>query len=318
MVEPGIGMLVDDGETAKLTLDRNLAHPDPWARAMLNLMSAVQAENNGDVETLQYRLPLAMAGFREIGDRWGIGTTAAAMSTLDSRQGRIEEAIAHLQESRQLMIQLRAVDDECFALNRIGMLRFRLGDLEGARKDIETAVEIAERTGSAMSVAFGMFGLAVLTHHEGNTPKALVMAYQSLAQLSTAPFSPPQVKALIHCGIATLNMSADNPIGAAQRLRDAYQAVLASRDMPVAAVLATGVAEYLLARGDAAGAAEMLGSGVKLRGMEDLSDLDVRRVAGAVRAALGPEDYDRHHGSGRNLTKDAALAQIEIALKIKR
>jgi predicted ATPase/DNA-binding SARP family transcriptional activator len=315
LVEPGLAMVTDDGAAAKLALERNLAHPDPWTRAMLHLMSAVQGENDGDVETMKYRIPLAMAGFRAIGDRWGIGTTAAEAAYLDGAQGRLEEAIAALQESRQLMIQLRATDDECYALSRIGMLRLRQGDVAGARKDVEAALEIADRTGSWMSIGFGTFHLAVLAHHEGRTDQALVLAYQALAAVDRAPFSPPQVKALIHGGIATFNLSSGNVIGAAERLRDAYQAAQTSKDMPVAAIVATGVAELLLARGDAAAAAQLLGAGVRLRGIDDVSDLDVQRVASAARSVLGPDGYARHHESGRNLAREAALNLIEVGLK---
>jgi hypothetical protein len=48
--------------------------------------------------------------------------------------------------------------------------------------------------------------------------------------------------------------------------------------------------------------------------MDDLSDLDILRVAGAARAALGPEDYAPHHEKGRNLTKEAALALLKTSI----
>jgi predicted ATPase/DNA-binding SARP family transcriptional activator len=317
LVEPGLAMVTDDSEGAKLALERNLAHPDPWAQAMLNLMSAILGENDGDIDVMRYRLPFAIKGFREIGDRWGMGTAAGTMAYLYSTEGLLEEAIAALQEARQLMTQMRAADDESYVLCRIGMLRLRMGDPEGARKDVETAIEIAEQNGSSVSVGFGMFNLAVLAHHEGLTVNAIPMAYEALAMVARAPYSPPQVGAIIHCGIATFNLSSGNVIGARERLVEAYKAVHTTRDMPIAAILAIGVAELVLIRGDPAKSAEILGAAISLRGTDDLSDLDVRRVTGAVQAALSPEDYARQHESGRNLPRTAALDLLRTSLKIR-
>jgi len=314
LVEPGFAMLNDDGERANQALERNLAHPDPWARAMLNLMSAVQAENDGDIETLEQRLPLALAEFRRIGDRWGIGTAASILANLYSVQGRVEEAIEFLQEARQLMTQLHASDDESFALMRVGMLRVRLGDLEAARRDVESALEIAERTGSSMSKAFGTFSLGLLAHCDGRTDEARRLAIRALDLVDRAPFAPPQIKASIYCGLSTFDVSDGRLDEAGGWLIKAYEGVLESKDMPVAAVLATAVAELLLARGQPAKAAEVLGAGIQLRGMPDLSDLDLKRVAGAAEAQLGPQDYARHHTAGQNLSREAAMALIKVGL----
>lgn len=317
LVEPGIAMIKDDGQGAKAAVERNLAHPDPWARAMLHLMSAVQAENDGDIETMQQRLPLAMAVFREIGDRWGVGTATGALANLYSAEGRVEEAIAHLQEARHLMAQLRASDDESYASSRIGILRLRLGDLEGARKDFETAISVAERTGSSMSLGVSTCSLAMLAHYEGQTEKARQLALEAEALVDRAAFSPPQVKAIIHCSLATFDISTGSLDDAAQWLVKAYQGVKESKDMPVAATLMTGLADLLLARGKAAKAAEALGAGIRVRGMDDLSDREVKRVAGATRTALGPQEYARHHDAGQQLTREAALALISTELKIQ-
>jgi predicted ATPase/DNA-binding SARP family transcriptional activator len=315
LVEPAIALIADDHERAKIALERNLAHPDPWARAMLNLMSAVQAENDGDIATLEHRLPVALADFREIGDRWGIGTAIAMLANFYSAQGRVEEAIAALQEARELMIQLRASDDESFTLVRIGMLRQRLGDPAGARRDVEAGIAIAERTGSAMVMAFGTSNLAMLVYFEGRINEARRLAFKALDLTDQAPIMPPQVRAAILCGLAIFDLVSGDPDCAARHLVEACKAVKESGDMPVAAVVATGVADLLLARGKAAQAAEMLGAAVNLRGMDDLSDPEVKRVAGATEAALGTADYARHHEIGRNLPRPEALALLETSLK---
>jgi predicted ATPase/DNA-binding SARP family transcriptional activator len=314
LVEPGFAMITDDRDRALHALERNLNHADPWARAMLHLMSAVQAENDGDIETLEQRLPLALAEFREIGDRWGIGTATATLGNLYSAQGKIEEAISALQEARQLMTQLHAADDEAYTLIRIGMLRLRLGDREGASRDVEAALETAQRTGSTMSSSFASFGLAMLAHDRGRTDEARRLAFTALDMIERAPFAPPQVNANIYCGLAIFDIATGYLDDAAAWLHKSYEAVMASRDMPVAGNLATVVADLARARGDFATAAELLGIGVRLRGMPDLGDPQGQRVAEAVQAALPPEDFGRHHDAGQKLTRDEALARLKAAI----
>jgi ATP/maltotriose-dependent transcriptional regulator MalT len=155
----------------------------------------------------------------------------------------------------------------------------------------------------------------MLTHHEGRPAEARRLALEALALIDQAPFSLPQVKASIYCGLATFDIAAGNLDGAAERLAEARTAVEVTQDMPIAANVTTGVADLLLARGDAAAAAEMLGAGISLRGAEDLGDPDVQRVAGVARAVLGLEQYARHHETGRNRSRESIWTLIGNGLK---
>lgn len=284
LVEPAVAMVSDNGEQAMTVLNRNLAHPDLWARSMLHLMSAMHAENNGDTATLQEQLPLALDGFRANGDRWGIGNTVGALATLHSSQGRDEDAITALYEARELMIELGAADDESATLARIATLRLRLGDAKQARRDVESALEIAAGTGSSTSIGLGTFGLAMLANHEGRPAEARRLALEALVLIDQAPFAPPQIKASIYCGLATFDIAAGDLDDAAERLAQARAAVEVTADMPIAANVTTGVADLLLARGDAAAAAEMLGAAISLRGRR----ISATRTCGGWRAPSGP------------------------------
>jgi hypothetical protein len=84
--------------------------------------------------------------------------------------------------------------------------------------------------------------------------------------------------------------------------------------MPVGAVVATGVADLMLARDQPALAAQLLGAGIRMRGLPDLSDPDVLRVSAAARAGLGTQEYEVNVDLGRNLPLADALALIETSL----
>ena len=311
MIEPAIAAFRNEDEAAQELVQRGLDHPDAWARAVLRLMSGMLAANLGDVETMQRRLPQAVAEFREIGDRWGTGIAIGALADVYSLQGDVAGAIEALLEARELLIQMRASDDESYAQMRIGMLRLRLGDLPAARRDIEAALAIGDRTGTPQSRAFGVFGLALLAHYEDRGEDARRLAAEALALVELMPLSPQPLRIGILCGAAVFAIAAGAPEDAVAPLTQAYEAVMVAGDMPAAASVSTGLATLMLAREQPAPAARLLGAGARLRGMEDLSDPDILRVAEAARAQLGPAEYARHFTEGRNLSREDALALLD-------
>jgi predicted ATPase/DNA-binding SARP family transcriptional activator len=312
LIEPGIAALQDDEVTAQALVEQSLlSHSDPWARAMLRLVSGMLAENYGDVETMQRQLPQAMVEFRELGDRWGAGIAVGALAQIYSAQGNVARAIEALQEARDMLLQMRASDDESYTLIRIGLLRLRLGDLPSARRDIGSALLIGDRTGTPQSRAFGVFGLASLAHYEGGRDEARRLAADALALIDLTPWSAPQLRAMVLCGTATFAIAAGAPEDARGPLAAAYEAVLTPWDMPAAAGVGIGLADLMLALGRPEPAARLIGAAVQLRGMEDRSDPEVLRVVAAARARLGPAEYDRRFTDGRNLTRDDALALLK-------
>jgi predicted ATPase/DNA-binding SARP family transcriptional activator len=315
LIEPGVALLRDDNKGGQQAVARNLLRQsDPWTRAMLHLMSGMTAENDGDLEQMEQSFPLALEGFREIGDRWGIGATVGSWAILASARGETEAAVAGLEEARRMMSELRAREDEAYTLIRVGMMRLRLPDLVGARRDLEQAQQIADETNAPLSMGFVKFALGILAHYEGDDEAARRSAEEALVVLGRAAFAPPQINALVLAGLAMLDIHDDRLDVARDRLRAAGVSVRSSRDMPVGAQVCMFAAELMLAEGDAALAAELLGVSAGLRGMEDLGDPEVRRIAAAIEAPLGTEEFTRLRSRGRNLDRAAALALLESSL----
>jgi tetratricopeptide (TPR) repeat protein len=281
---------------------------------MLHLMSGMSAENDGDLEQMEINFPLALNGFREIGDRWGIGAAVGSWANLASARGDTEAAITALEEARRMMTDLRAKEDEAYSLIRIGVMRLRLPDLEGARRDIEAGLRIADESGAPTSVAFANFGMAVLAHLEGRDDEARQLAEGALATLDRAPFAPPQVKAVILAGLATYDIEQGSLGPARARLAAAFECVRATRDMPVGAIVSNATAHLLAAGGQPERAAELLGVSVSLRGMEDWGDHELRRISATIEAELGTEDYARIRAQGQRLSRTDGLALLESSL----
>jgi hypothetical protein len=69
-------------------------------------------------------------------------------------------------------------------------------------------------------------------------------------------------------------------------------------------------AAVAVAGGDPGRAAELLGVAETLRGMPDEADLDLRRITGAARAALGGPAFDRAYRRGTARPREQVLAAL--------
>jgi len=316
LAEPIMAMLRDDEGEAQRAVDRNLDHPDPWSRAMLYLMSTLIAENDGDLGLAGRRLPLALEGFRQLGDRWGMGTSLAMAGQLHSLNGDTEAAITALEEARTMLAELQAREDQVFTLIRIATMRLRAPepDFEAIRRDLNAAQQIGQTSGSSTSLAFAQFGLSVLAYYEGRLPKAQELAAEALALIDQGPYAPPQFKAMILSGLAGFDVAQGNRAQARPRLQEALKLARGARDMPVIATICTVAADLNLSGGDPRAAAELLGVGIALRGIEDLGDPELKRIAAEAGAALGGPEYARARSRGMALSRDEALTRLESSL----
>jgi predicted ATPase/DNA-binding SARP family transcriptional activator len=314
LVEPGMAIFADDMPGGMAAIERNLAHEDPWVRAMLHLMVGMFAENDGDLELMRREIPLAIEGFRAVGDRWGLGTSMGALANVHSMDGDSEGAIAELREARRLMQELRATDDASYTAARLAMMRARTGDLAGARRDITALLEAGPDHGSHVE-ALATFSLGVLDRMEGDYALARERHEIALAFITANTLAAPQVAATIHCGLAYLDLIDGDPDAARTHLARAWDKALAARDMPIAALVAVGIAGTALARGDATAAAESLGASSALRGGEDAGDPDLRRLVAATREALGDAAYDVAWKRGRGLSRQDTFTLLTDQLR---
>jgi predicted ATPase/DNA-binding SARP family transcriptional activator len=314
LIKPGISLFQNDGQDAWSAIEANLDHPDPWARAMLHMMGAMIGENDGEIDRLDHHLPLALSGFRELGDRWGMGAALASVAVRAGAEGNLTGAIEALDEARQMMHQLTARDDESHSLVRMGMLRLRNNDIQGARRDIETAMQLADDSGVSVSSAYAQFGMAMLAHHDGNTIEARRLAEAALVRIDRAAFVPPQITAMILSGLAAFDIAIGDLDAARGRLGEALQIAHNVKDMPVVSLVCTTFADLMLVMGDPARAAELLGAGINLRGMEDLGDIEVHRISTAAEAVLGAEEFARCKARGRALDRESIRILMESCI----
>ena len=211
LVGPGAAMLADDTAGALASIEHNLAHPDPWARAVLVAMRSAIDENDGDVVALRHDVRDAYERFAEIGDRWGMANTIMGLGGVLLMDGDVPGAIEAFETSMTLLTELRASEDMSQALIRISMARVRLGDVDGARRDVARALEVAEDRRSPEMAGFARHGLGDLARHTGDLDAAQAYYAEALADLDRAAHGPGQIRAVAHSGMALVDIARDRP-----------------------------------------------------------------------------------------------------------
>ena len=309
LVEPGLAMMSGDFAGATAAIERLSARAEPWARAALHLFAGLLAENDGDPALARREMPLALEGFRAVGDRWGMGGALGSLSAILPYEGRIEEALAMAEEAAVCMQELGAVDDAASLRLRALMLRARLGQTRGVREAIEAMVRDADEQVSRQSLAFAFSGLAELDRREGHLAAARAHALEGLARVDGVAGQPPQIEAIVCAGLARVDAALGRHDEARAWLRRPQVAAAVAFDMPVAAMVTVAAAEVALAAGDAAVAARLLGAADALRGSADVSVSDADALLASLQAALG-RGADDAVAAGRGLDRKDALALL--------
>lgn len=315
LMRPVMAMFANDFPRARRLTEEGLSHADPWIAAALRSFRAALAENDGDVDTMRVETERAVAEFRRLGERWGLANSLQMLGMLESMEGNLDGAIATFEEALTLVVEMGAREDQALMQVRLASLWIRKGDLDTAREHVRRAQEMSEATGSTMEALFASSVLAECARFAGDTVEARRIVDDATHRLSQIPVTHPiagHARALMLSIAGKQDLADGDPGRARDRLREAYEAALGTKDMPIVAAVGVGVADLAASDGNAAGAAEMLGAAARLRGAADLTDLDIRRISAALRAVLGAA-FEERYAAGRALDRDAAIARLNPA-----
>ncbi|TDC26958.1 AfsR/SARP family transcriptional regulator [Streptomyces sp. 8K308] len=312
-LQPALAMF-DDRTVDGLRLSAAaLDHPDPWTRAMLRLLRAAIRENDGDPGGVWEELGPAVAGFREAGDRWGLGMALTTLGELRRQRGELDEARAALTEALRLMSELRAESDIHQLRALLAVVRAEQGELDSVRQELMALAEEADRRGAGYRVGHLRLALGDLARRAGDTAEARKHFETAMRHVNRRTFVQPQLSALVRAGLAMVAMAENDPGAAGALLRPALEEAITAWDMPVAARVGVAVARLCEERGEPALAAETLGAAEALRGMPELGSRDATTLAVRLPAALGAESYAAALGRGRGLDRDAAINVLRAA-----
>jgi predicted ATPase/DNA-binding SARP family transcriptional activator len=308
---PALRAIFRNDEAAGLAGARQLAdHPDPWVRALGHAIRGALFVNLGEVAAAEAELERGLAGFRELGERWGMGQVLFARAQLSAARGQRDVAVAALEEAREILEQLGDREDVGQLVIRMAAERARAGDMEQARELLAAGDRIAHEVGAEDQKLFVRHLLAEIARWQGRLDEARERLDAVLADLERSGSPIDQRHAMMLVSKAELELAAGDVDGAHRWYRRALSRALESRDRPVIARVVELLADIALAEGDAERATALLGTAELLRGMRDEADVDVVRVHATARAALGEEGFALAHRRGTARSREEVLAEL--------
>ncbi|HEY6790646.1 MAG TPA: hypothetical protein VI365_25395, partial [Trebonia sp.] len=316
LLRPGYAMFTQDSERARRYIDEALASQDEWVVAAMWLVSALLAENSGDMDTVRSASAQALARFRALGERWGLSSALRMVANIQVLDGDLDGAAEAFSESGHMLNEMGSRDDESHMRMQLANIAARRGDLTAAREFYQAALEAAESDQMGMDVPVASAGYAMFEVTVGNAELARPLnaaAEQGLARLSSGhPARQHMVAVVAASGLMLALADGDLPL-ARERAATMHQAARASEDMPLTATTGGVVACLAHALGQPERAARMLGACAAVRGEEDPTDLMVTHFGSRFLAALGPDAYGRAYRAGTELSRTEALALLDPA-----
>jgi predicted ATPase/DNA-binding SARP family transcriptional activator len=290
-------------------------HPDPWVRALAHSVAGALLVNLGEVAEAEAQLDRALGGFRELGERWGLGQVLLARAELSAGRGQRDAAVAALEEAREIFEGIGDREDVGQLVIRLALERARAGETGQAEELLAVADRIAHEVGAEDQKFFVRHIRAEIARWLGRLDEARERLDAVVADFERSGNPIGQRHAILLVSKGELEVAAGDLDGARRCYRRALEKALAANDRPVIARVVELHADIALAGGDPERAAALLGTAEVLRGMADEADVDVARVRAAARAALGDEGFAQVYRRGTARPREELLAALEAEVR---
>jgi ATP/maltotriose-dependent transcriptional regulator MalT len=314
LLRVAVAFFAGDAERSQRYVAEALESGSDWTAASVLMFRGSMAENTGDLAAMRTDITKALSEFRRLGERWGTASSLRALAQLHTVDGDLDAAEACYLEALDLMTQLSSSDDEGFLRVRLADLRIRRGDMDGAREQLRRAHDATEKTGSAVESVFTLCMTALVELEAGNKPEADRLYALTQARARTIPPHHPiqgHAMSLILVMSASFALRSGELADAHRWLDEAFPIALATTDMPIVANVGVTSARLEAIDGDPAVAARMLGASAVLRGAEDSTALDIKRLTADLTERLGADGFAAAYAAGRALTRDEAIALLD-------
>jgi hypothetical protein len=309
MAQPMLALFSGDGDSALTVIETYTTMADPWMRAAGWLYRSTHCLALGRLDDTESDCRTALAQFRVLGDAWGIAVSLMQSAELAQVRGDYATAVAALEESAEIGLELQAWGDMGYIIGMLAAARARAGDLDRAREDMRRAERAIAEVASTGTDEWILFTSAEIAWRAGDLATADRYCAASLAEIEGKRIVWFQgMRAQAEAMQAVIALAA----GDAGRCREHLRAALAAaRDWVELPPLATAIdacAAYALdVSGDAATAAALLGAAHSIRGAFNEASLTAPRVREAARRSLGEAGFGAAYQRGRELSKQAAV-----------
>ncbi|MEV4508154.1 BTAD domain-containing putative transcriptional regulator [Dactylosporangium sp. NPDC049525] len=231
--------------------------PDTYVQGFGFFFRSMMNENRGALAEAIADAALAYRRFEEVGDHWGMGTSA---QIIGGRGG--PEAHEWLRHSERHMDLLGAVEDLSSIRVMLDARAAFAGDTAAAARLRAVALAPGSHESDA-GLAHLVLGQLALMH--GDHDEVMARAARVLAAVEEIGAGVPQVRVLYRSAVAMLFLRLSDPDRAAQLLRQGESEALSTYDIPILGAWALGGAALAAYRG-AAFAEELWTLGLRLGG----------------------------------------------------
>ncbi|MFI6075501.1 BTAD domain-containing putative transcriptional regulator [Actinoplanes sp. NPDC051343] len=276
--------------------------PDPWLRATARMITAHLRLNFGQSsESAAADMREALAGFRAIGERWGIGFSLSALGDMAAADGDFAQAVRWQYEALALVREVGIREDLPQMEVKLAHQLWMAGELAEARRMLKQSRQSAEEIGLPEVLASVQSGYATFARLEGNLDEARAAVAVAAERMENPTFAP-QFRAQTRSTMGSIEAAAGDFSAARSHHAAALRLAVASRDQPVIAFALVGVADLALRQGDPEQAAFLLGAADAVRGSRDRSVPDTDRIIVQARAALGDAGFADAYGKAAEVT----------------
>jgi tetratricopeptide (TPR) repeat protein len=303
---PMLAFFSRDMELAAREVRRVLAGGDAWSRAAAHWVEGFLLGDAGDLAGAEQARKDALAGFEEVGDRWGMAMTLAMYADELSRAGESAEAIRIYRRGLALAAELRSEDDVVQQLCRLAMERSRIGDLVGAARELAEADAVAERSRNPQLRNMIVLSRIELALKTGELDVARREIDWMRASMDELPFPQAMAAEWLARFEGKLAIAEGRLDDASALLAGSVQSISDRRDMPDLAVVAELFALLRHRQGETEAAATLLGVSQALRGAFDRGDPDLRTLVAELTTELGDQRYGELFELGSRLSKEDA------------
>jgi tetratricopeptide (TPR) repeat protein len=294
------GLAGEDHEMA--LLEAYFHDPDPWAAAVARAFHGHAVMNlGGDRPTAEEDFAVALAGFRAVGDRWGLVLVLDALATMDNQSGDHARAAERWREAIRLAEELNIREDVVQQRMNLTWALWLNGEHEEAIRMLEDAARASRDVGLPQTGLIVEFGRANLLRMTGRLPEAAEMLRKTLDGINLV-VAAPQFRAMIGSTLGLVLAELGDLDAAAVEQDKALDEAISSGDAPIASMVLVGYADVAMRRGAMEKAAALLGATEGVAGAVDHSSVDRPRIESVVRAALGPAGFDRAYARGTAYT----------------
>jgi tetratricopeptide (TPR) repeat protein len=288
------------------------AADDRWSHAAALMARAEISRTFGDLAACRRDAEAGLAGFRAVGERWGMSYALDTLASMAETGGDYRRAVALVEEAIGLANELRLPEFEAGLHTRLGTLLSLQGHHRRAQAVLGQALAEAEQLGWKAGVAWvhGFLGLAA--RRRGDLDEARVRLERALVWCREADASPVAAPALAWLGFV-LELQGDLTAAGSVHLEGLHHADRTGDPRALALAL-EGLAGVACATGDAERAALLLGAASGMREsaggpLPPAERLDVDRIEAAARRVLGEARLAQLLRRGTALSTDQAVGR---------